>query len=100
MYHGKDCVEKFIEHIEDEVKRLYASFSQQPMVVLTNMLRREHKATEKCQICLEELNNPENKNVRDPCHYTGLYQGAVHNNFILKYRIPDDIPIVFQNTSG
>ena len=34
MYHGKGCVEKFIEHIEDEVKRLYASFPQQPMVVL------------------------------------------------------------------
>ena len=28
---GKDCVEKFIEHIEDEIQRLYATFLQQPM---------------------------------------------------------------------
>ena len=27
MHHGKDCVEKFIEHTQDEVKRLYAMFS-------------------------------------------------------------------------
>ena len=32
MYRGKDCVEKFIKHIEDEVKRLYATFPQQPML--------------------------------------------------------------------
>ena len=29
MYRGKDCEEKFIEYIEEEVKRLYATFTQQ-----------------------------------------------------------------------
>ena len=28
MYRGKDCVEKFVECIEEEVKRLYATFPQ------------------------------------------------------------------------
>ena len=28
MYRGEDCVEKFIEHIEDEVKWLCATFPQ------------------------------------------------------------------------
>ena len=28
MYRGKDCVEKFVEYIEEEVKRLYTAFSQ------------------------------------------------------------------------
>ena len=28
MYRGKDCVEKFVEYIEEEVKRLYTTFSQ------------------------------------------------------------------------
>ena len=26
IYRGKDCVEKFVEHTEDEVTRLYATF--------------------------------------------------------------------------
>ena len=30
MYRGKDCVEKFIEYIEEEVKWLHATFPQQP----------------------------------------------------------------------
>ena len=64
------------------------------------MLKREHEAAEKCNICLKEFNDPKNKKVRDHCHYTGLYCGAAHNNCNLKYRIPDQIPNVFYNLSG
>ena len=57
MYRGKDCVEKFVEHIEEEVKRLHATFPQQPMIKLTDVLKREHAAAEKSHICLKEFNN-------------------------------------------
>ena len=70
------------------------------MTELTDVLKREHKAAEKCHICFKEFNNPEDKKVRDHCHYTGLYRGAAHNNCNLKYHIPDHIPIVFHNLSG
>ena len=100
MYRGKDCVDKFVEYIEEEAKRLYATFPQKPMIELTNELKREHEAAEKCHICLKEFNDPQNKKVRDHCLYTGLYRGAAHNNCKLKYRIPDYIPIVFHNLSG
>ena len=99
MYRGKDCVEKFVEYIEEEVRRLYATFPQQPMTKLTDVLKREHKAAEKCHICLKEFNDPKNKKVRDHCHYTGVYREAAHNNCNQKYRIPDYIPIVFHNLS-
>ena len=61
MYRGKDCVEKFVEYIEEEVKRLYATFPQQPMIELTDALKKEHKATEKCHFCLKEFNDPQKK---------------------------------------
>ena len=98
MYRSKDCVERFVEYIQ-EVKRLYATFPQQPMTELADALR-EHEAAEKCHIYLKEFNDPQNKKVRDHCHYTGLYQGGTHNNCNLKYRIPDHIPILFHNLSG
>ena len=66
----------------------------------TDVLTREHEAAEKCHICLKEFNDRRNRKVRDHYHYTGLYQGAAHNNCNLKYRIPDHIPIVFHNVSG
>ena len=100
MYRGKDCVEKFVEYTEEEVKRLYEAFPWQSMAMLTDVLKREHEAAEKCHICLKEFNDPRNRKVRDHCHYTGLYRGAAHNNCNLKYLIPDYIPIVFHNLSG
>ena len=93
-------MEKFVKYIEEEVKRLYETYSRQPMTKLTDVLKREHEAAEKCHICLKEFNDPRNRKVRDHCHYTSLYQGAAHNNCNLKYRIPDYIPIVFHNLSG
>ena len=98
MYQGKDCVEKFVEYIEEKVKTLYETLPRQPK--LTHVLKREHKAAEKCHICLKEFNDPRNRKVRDHCHYTGLYRGAAHNNCNMKYRIPDHIPMVFHNLSG
>ena len=93
-------MEKFVEYIEEEIKRLYETFPRQPIIKLTDVLKREHKAAEKCHICLKEFNDPKDRKVRDHCYYTGLYQGAAHNNCNLKYRIPDHIPTVFHNLSG
>ena len=95
IYRAKDCVEKFVEHIEEEVKRLYVTFTQQPVIELTDVLKTEHEAAEKCHICLKESNDPQNKKVRDHFLYTGLYRGAARNNCNLKYRIPDHIPLCF-----
>ena len=38
--------------------------------------------------------------VRDHCHYTGKYRGAVHSICNLKYNIPNKIPVVFHNGSN
>ena len=73
LYQGKDYVEKFVEYIEEEVKRLHEKFPQQPMIKLTDALKREHEPAEKCRICLKEFNDSRNRKVRDHCHYTGFY---------------------------
>ena len=44
------------------------------------MLKREHEAAEERPICFEEFNDTNNKNVRNHCHYTRLYQAAAHKN--------------------
>ena len=70
------------------------------MVKHTDVQKREQEAAETCHICLKEFNNPKNRKVRDYYHYVGEYRGAAHNNWNLKYKIPDHIPIVFHNLSG
>ena len=66
-------MEKFVEYIKEEVKRLYEKLPQKPMIELTDVLKRERKVAKRCQICLKEFNDPKNKKMRDHCHYTGLY---------------------------
>ena len=68
-------MERFVECIE--VKWLYKTFPQQPMTGLSDTFKREHRAAEKCHICLKEFNDPSNRKVRDHCHYIGLYRGVV-----------------------
>ena len=84
MYRDKDYVEKFVEYIEEEVKKLYETFPRQPMTKLTDESKRKHEAAEECHICLKEFNDPKNRKVRDHCHYTGEYRGAAQNNCNLK----------------
>ena len=93
-------MEKFVEYIEKEVKRLYETFPRQPITKLTDVQKRDHETAEKCHICLKEFNDPKNRKVKDHCHYNDLYRGAAHNNCNLKYLIPDYITIVFHNLSG
>ena len=89
----------FIAHMEDKVKRLYATFPQQPMTELTDVLKREHYAAEKCHICLKEFNDLQVRKVRYHCRYTGLYRETAHSNCNLKYRMPDHIPAGFHDLS-
>ena len=99
-YRGRDCVERFVNHIEKEAKRLYLSFPQQPMIALTEEEQREYNEAAECHICMKPFYDPKNRKVRDHCHYTGKYRGAAHNKCNLAYKIPNFIPIVFHNLSG
>ena len=60
-------MEKFVEYIEEEVKRLYETFLKQPVIKLTDVLKREQEAAEKCHVCLVEFNDLKNRKVRDQC---------------------------------
>ena len=35
MYRGRDCMNKFVEYIEEQVKRLYETFPRQPTITAT-----------------------------------------------------------------
>ena len=50
---------------------------------------------------LKKFANDKNyQKVRDHCHFTGKYRGAVHNIWNLRFNAPDKIPVVFHNGSN
>lgn len=78
---GKDCVENFVDHIEDEVKWLC------DVLQLFDMLKRRYAAVE-------------DRDVKYYCRYTCLYLGPSHNGRNLKYWIQEYILILFLILSG
>ena len=99
LYGGKDCVEKFCNHIKEEVHRLYHMFPEKPMDPLTKEQWTRYKKSNKCHIHYKHF-NPKDPKVRDHCHYTSENRGPAHRNCNLKYRIPSYIPVIFHNLSG
>ena len=82
-----------------EAKRLYESAPKKPMDKLTKEQNIEFITAKECHICFKKF-SPKDRKVRDHCHYTGKYRGAAHSSCNLRYRIPDYIPVVFQNLAG
>ena len=99
LYRGKDCVEKFFNHIEEEAKSLYHMLPEKPMGPLTNKQWAQYKRASKCHICYKPFNDKDPK-IRDHCHYTNKYGRPAYRNCNLRYRIPSYIPVIFHNLSG
>ena len=60
------------------------------VIPLTSEERKLHRKQKICYICKKEfstdVDNKKYHKVRDHCHYTGKYAGAVHDIFNLKYK--------------
>ena len=99
LYRGKDCLEKFCDHVRQEAHRLYHMIPEKPMDPLTKKQWKRYERSTICHICFKPFNSKEPK-VRDHCHCTGRYIGPAHLLCNLRYRIPSYIPVVFHNLSG
>ena len=47
----------------------------------------------------DDENYTNRKKVKDHCHYTGKFRGAVHSKCNLNYKVLKEIPIIIHNTS-
>ena len=64
-----------------------------------------HQDATTCYICgkifLKMFATDKNyRKVRDHCHFTGKYRGAVHNICNLRFHAPNEIPVDFHNRSN
>ena len=56
-----------------------------------------YRNSEICLICSQNIIKDK---VRDYCHITGKFRGAVHKECNSKLRIPRKLPIIFHNVEG
>ena len=79
------------------------NYEKKEIIPLTKKAVKRHNKQKVCYICRKEFNTDDSDKkyhkVKDHCHYTGKYRGAVHNICNLRYKTPNEIPVVFHNGS-
>ena len=99
-YRGTDCMKKFCRDLRTHVTKII-NYEKKKMIPLTIKEKIHHSEQKICYICKKEFDKNDKKHykVRDHCHYIGKYRSAAHYICNLRYKIPDEIPIVFHNGS-
>ena len=76
------------------------------MIPLTKDENKSYKEQEACNICEEKFcmdtddeNYKNRKKVKNHCHYTGKFRGAVHSKCSLNYKVVKDSPIIIHNAN-
>ena len=98
-YRGEDCMTKFCKDLREHATKII-NYKKKDMIPLTKKEEKNCNNQKVCYICKKEFDKSDKKHkVRDHCHYTGKYKGVVHNICNLRYKIPEEILIVFHNGS-
>ena len=76
------------------------------MIPLTYEESKSYKEQETCHtykanFCMDkdDENYKNRKKVKDHCHYTGKFRGAIHSKCSSNYKVPKDIPIISYNAT-
>ena len=94
-------MKKFREFLREHALKII-KFKKKNMKLITKDQQKSYENAKICYICNKKFENKYLKDkkyreVRDHCHYTGEYRGAVHCICNLKYSVSKKIPIVFHN---
>ena len=95
-------MEKFCKDLRKHSTKI-TNYEKKKNFLLIPEEKKDYDDQKVCYICKKEFDNNDNdkkqQKVRDHCHYTGKYRGAAHNICNLRYKIPQEIPVVFHNGS-
>ena len=93
-------MKKFCKDLREHAMKII-NYEKKNIVPLTTKEEISYNKQKLCYICKKEFDKSDKKHhkVRDHCHYTRKYRGAAHNICNLRYKVPKEIPVVFDNGS-
>ena len=77
---------KSLWKLENITKQIYERFKVSVPMAFDEDARTLHESQNECYACGEEFGRNSLSKVRDHCHYTGKYQGALHSKFNLRLK--------------
>ena len=82
----------------ETVKKVYENFKISAKIIFDEDARKLHESTIACFACGKEFDGDK---VKDHCHFTGKYRGALHSKCNLKLGGKTlIIPVLAHNNSG
>ena len=83
------------------------NYEEKEMIPLNDEEIKSYENQEVCHTCKDGFCIDKNEKsefklyhkFRDHCHYTGKFRGAAHNICNLRYKVPNEIPIVAHNAA-
>ena len=104
-YRGRDCIAKMCKRLKEHAMKII-NHKKKEMIPLTDEENKFYEEQEACNICEgkfctneDDENYKNRKKVKDHCHYTGKFRGAANSICNLRYKVPDNIPIIIHNAS-
>ena len=97
-----DVSKVFVEKLEEVTKNIYEIFKEPRPMIFDEAAKKLHDSQDRCYACGEKFNNKKEdyKKVRDHCHYTGKYRGALHSKCNLRLKRTRTIPVFAYNLTG
>ena len=96
----EDVSEVFTRKLEETTKQIYERFKKSVPMIFDDAAKKRHNAQNECYACGKPFGEKGFKKVRDHCHYTGKYRGALHSKCNLRLRRSRTIPVFFHNLTG
>ena len=89
----------FVGKLEEVTKKMYEIFKEPRPMIFDEAAEKLHDSQHECYACGEKFDDTKISltKVREHCHYTGKYRGALHNKCNLRLKRTRTIPVFFHN---
>ena len=89
--------EVFVKTLEKVAKQIYERFKVSVPMIFDKAAKELHESQSECYACGTKFYGDK---VRDHCHYTGRYRGALHSGYNLRLKRTRTIPVFSHNLAG
>ena len=102
VYRGSDCVEKFMDGLNEIYDHCYEKLNTVSEIEFTENDHHEFETASTCSICTKEFEEGGelDKKVPDHDHISGKYRGAAHSSCNLKMWQQKEIIVYMHNAKG
>ena len=99
---GNENVAKvFVEELEETTKKIYERFKVDAPIIFNDEAKKLFEKQTECYACGKPFVDKDGlRKVRDHCHFTGKFRGALHSKCNLRLKKTKVIPVFFHNLEG